>query len=161
MSAILDSLSIGLLRDWMASALGKQVGSGIGRQVFVYDLNPHFVIKIEQTGFQNAIEWEIWRSVSSTTYARWFAPCRHISPCGMLLLMERTLPAERSKYPKRMPMFLGDYKYSNYGLLRGKLVCHDYGSMLAAHNGLSSKMRRADWWDANDGSTFDDRRKHT
>lgn len=154
-----QSVSVGILRDWMNMACGKQIGSGVGRNVFVYDLNPAFVIKVEANGFQNVIEWEWWQSVGTTRYARWFAPCRHISPTGTILLMERTLPAPRSKFPKKMPVFLGDFKYSNYGLLHGHLVCHDYGSMIAAHNGLSNKMRKADWWDAHDGSTFDDGKK--
>jgi hypothetical protein len=156
MSAFVDGLPQSILRDWMNSALGKRIGEGIGRQVFVYDLNPQYVIKVEQSGYQNVIEYELWKAVKDTPYRKWFAPVREISGMGTILLMDRTLPAPRKAYPKHMPAFLGDYKYSNYGLLRGRLVCHDYGSMIIATNGITGAMRKADWWDANDGSSFDD-----
>lgn len=156
MSAFVDSLPVGILRDWMIAACGTKLGGGIGRTVFVYELNPRFVIKVEQSGYQNVIEREMWDAVKNTPYKRWLAPVHHISGYGTILLMERTLPAPRSKYPKMMPAFLGDYKYSNFGLLRGRLVCHDYGSFVNQSNGINEKMRKADWWDSNDGSTFDD-----
>lgn len=156
MSKFVDDLSASILRDWMLTACGKKLGGGIGRHVFVYDLNPRFVIKVEDSGFQNVIEWEMWQTVKETPYAKWFAPCRSISPLGTVLLMDRTLPAPRKAYPRRMPVFLGDYKYSNYGLLNDRLVCHDYGSSIIASNGLGKAMRKANWWDSNDGSSFDD-----
>ncbi len=156
MSSFVDDLPASILRDWMNAACGKRIGNGIGRTVFVYDLNPQFVVKVEQSGFQNVVESEIWNAVKDTPYAKWFAPVRHISGLGTMLLMDRTLPAPRRSYPSRMPVFLGDYKFSNYGLLRGRLVCHDYGSSIIASNGLSERMRKADWWDSGDGTTFDD-----
>lgn len=158
MSNFVQDLGQNILRDWMGAALGSRIGSGIGRSVFVYDLNPRYVIKVEQSGFQNVIEWEIWRAVKDTMWAKWFAPARHVSGLGSILLMERTLPAPKSKYPKKVPTFLGDLKYSNFGLLRGKLVCHDYGTLtnFLAGNHASEKMRKADWWDAGDGSSFDE-----
>lgn len=159
MSKFVDDLPSNTLRDWMMATCGRRLGGGIGRQVFVYDVDPRFVIKIERNGYQNAVEWEVWQTVKGTPYARWFAPVHMVSPYGAVLLMRRTVPAARARYPKRMPIFLGDYKYSNYGLLNGRLVAHDYGSMANFSNGLSKAMRKADWWDAGDGSTFDDSAK--
>jgi hypothetical protein len=161
MSDFIQGLGPNLLRDWMSAALGKRLGDGIGRDVFVYELNPRLVIKIEKNGFQNVIEWEIWRAIKNTAWARWFAPARHISGLGSVLIMERTVPAPRSRYPARVPKFLGDLKYSNFGLLRGKLVCHDYGMLtnFLAGNHDSAKMQKAQWWDAGDGSSFDDQAK--
>lgn len=159
MSKFLEDLPRVVLYDWMNAALGQKLGGGIGRKVFVYGLNPKFVVKVEQQGFQNVIEWEMWKTVKNTPYARWFAPAVEISGLGTILLMERTLPAPRAKYPSRLPEFLGDCKYSNYGLLRGRIVCHDYGLMSLATNGLSKRTRKADWWDAGDGSSFDDKAK--
>lgn len=161
MTRIVEELGPNVLRDWMGAALGQPLGDGIGRKVFVYELNPRYVIKIERSGFQNVIEWEIWSAIKDTAWAKWFAPARHISGFGSILLMERTLPAPRSAYPKRVPTFLGDLKYSNFGLLRGKLVCHDYGTLtnFLAGNHVSEKLRKADWWDQNDGSSFDDSAK--
>jgi hypothetical protein len=156
MSEFINGLPASILRDLMNAACGVRLGRGIGRDVFVYDLNPRFVIKVERSGFQNVVEWEVWKAVKGTPFEKWFAPVRHISGLGTVLLMDRTLPASRSRYPKRMPVFLGDYKFSNYGLLNGRIVAHDYGSMVNISNGLTKKMRRAEWWDAEDGSTFND-----
>lgn len=159
MGNLVDELGTNTLRDWFTCALGSKLGGGIGRQVHVYDLNPRYAMKVERNGFQNSIEWEIWRAVKTTQYAKWFAPCRHISGLGTILLMDRTVPAPRSAFPKKVPEFLGDLKYSNFGLLRGKLVCHDYGTVtnfLAGFTRTKIRMRKADWWDAGDGSAFDD-----
>lgn len=164
LSKFIDTLGPNTLRDWMAAGLGTQLGSGSGRTVFVYDLNPRYVIKVERAGYQNAIEHEIWLATKDTIYAKWFAPVRHISGLGTILLMDRTVPAPRSAFPKKMPDFLGDLKYSNFGLLAGKLVCHDYGTVtnfLKGFAGSRMRMRKADWWDANDGSSFDDSKGST
>lgn len=158
-ASFIDTVSHGVLRDWLHSAIGTRLGGGVGRKVFVYELNPAYVIKIEDVAasFQNVVEYEVWNAVKATTYARWFAPVRRISATGSILLMERTLPAPRARYPKRMPVFLGDFKYSNYGMWKGRIVVHDYGSMINFSNGiLNAGMRQAKWWDANDGSTFND-----
>lgn len=157
--SFVEDLGLGTLRDWMNAAVGSKLGGGIGRQVFVYDLNPRFVIKVEKNGYQNVVEWEIWQATKDTQYAKYFAPARHISGMGTILLMERTLPAPRQAFPKRMPDFLGDLKYSNFGLLRGKLVCHDYGTITNFLHGFTRskiRYRKAEWWDAGDGSSFND-----
>lgn len=158
MSRFVESLPAVILKDWMMMALGKDLGAGYGRRVFVYGVDPRLVIKVEESGFQNVIERELWMAVKTTKFNRWFAPVRDISPCGTVLLMERTLPAPRSAYPKEMPEFVGDLKYSNFGMLNGRLVCHDYGTLcnFLAAVPAKVKMRRAKWWDAEDGSSFDD-----
>lgn len=157
MSTYVEELQPSILREWMAHTLGKKLGGGIGRSVFVYELNPAYVVKVDaKRGFQNPIEWEVWQLVKDTPYAKWFAPCRAISAYGSVLLQARTLPAPRARYPKKMPEFLTDYKYSNYGLYKGRIVCHDYGSAIAFSSGITAKMRKAEWWDSDDGSTFDD-----
>lgn len=157
MSEYVDALQVTILREWMDHCLGKKLGGGIGRMVFIYELNPAYVVKVEdKSGHQNVLEWEIWQVVAETPYQRWFAPCKLLSAYGSVLVQARTLPAPRARYPKKMPEFLGDYKYSNYGLYRGRLVCHDYGSAIVLSNGISERMRKADWWDSDDGASFDD-----
>lgn len=159
MSKFVEDLPPSILRDWMSAALGKKLGGGVGRTVFMYDLNPRYVVKVEESGFQNVVENEIWGAIKTTRYAQWFAPVHYMSGLGTILLMDRTLPAPRSVFPKRMPEFVGDLKYSNFGLLKGRLVCHDYGTLcnFLAAVPAKVKLRRAQWWDAKDGSTFDDR----
>jgi hypothetical protein len=160
MTAFVDDVGFGTLRDWMNSVLGKKLGAGIGRHVFVFDIDPRYVAKVETGGFQNVIEHQIWDASKDTQYAKWFAPVTFISGMGTVLLMERTTPAPPSAFPAWMPDFLGDLKYSNFGLLRGNLVCHDYGTLANWMRGFSRdklNYRKADWWHAGDGSSFQEK----
>lgn len=128
----------------------RLVGSGIDRQVYTSRLLPDCVIKVEEgsRSFQNVIEWETWQWVKDTAFKRWFAPCRFISPCGLVLVMERTTEPAIRQYPDKMPVFLTDFKRPNYGMLNGRLVCHDYGLHHLMDHGLSKRMRKANWWGA-------------
>lgn len=135
-------------RDIAHMLLGARLGRGIGRKVYVCRLDPRFVVKVEDRGeaFQNIVEWETWQAVREDREARWFAPCVSISPAGSVLIQRRTEPASHSEYPKRMPVFLGDYKRENFGMLDGKLVCHDYGLLTNLTNGVYNKTTRAADW---------------
>lgn len=110
-------------------------------------MRPDLVAKVE-TGsgsFQNVQEWEFWQAWCETKdVRRWLAPCADISPCGTILLQERTTPIPPGKFPDKMPDFLTDMKRSNYGLLKGKVVCHDYGRVVAT---ASTTLRKAHWWE--------------
>lgn len=140
--------------DMMRLICGEYLGSGIGRQVYVCAINPKLVIKFESTShsFQNVKEWEVWQAVSEVEHVkRWFAPCEMISPCGAVLIQRRT--TECYNFPERMPAFLCDFKSENYGILDGRLVCHDYGMHLMLENGMTKRMRKADWWSQKDESS--------
>ena len=138
----------------------QRIGYGMSRSVFSSKLLPDCVIKVEDGAgqFQNVIEWETWQRVKDTPASRWFAECKWISPNGTILIMERTRPAAPSEFPDRMPVFLCDFKRTNYGMVSsttrgGKagpdwMVCHDYGTHLMFENGMSKRMRKAEWWDA-------------
>lgn len=136
--------------------LGKKLGNGIDREVFVYRANEDQVIKIE-TGsgnYQNVMELQVWASAvdqlpHSANLKNHLAQVFQISDYGTILRMERTWPPPSGfKWPNKMPAGLGDFKRSNYGLTKdGRLVCHDYGSSLFIHRGISKAMRKADWWD--------------
>lgn len=75
---------------------------------------------------------------------KWFAPCIDISPNGVFLLQKKTEPCSTSKYPTVVPSFFTDLKYQNFGLLNGKVVCFDYGTILFTN--LNEKTRKAKWW---------------
>lgn len=137
----------------------KELGRGMSRQVFSSKLLPDCVIKIEDTAghFQNVVEWETWQRVKDTEFSRWFAECRWISGNGSILIMERTRPPAPQEFPEKMPAFLCDFKRTNYGMLSPGpsrkasadfLVCHDYGTHLMFENGMTKRMRKAEWWDA-------------
>jgi len=110
---------------------GKHLGGGMSRQVYAHPTDKTKVIKIEDSvgHFQNALEWEFWNHWSwCKDVAKWLAPCHSISACGTFLIMERTEPLRKA--PEKLPQFLTDHKPENYGLLKGRVVCHDYGRLI-------------------------------
>jgi hypothetical protein len=125
----------------------NQIGKGMSRDVYDSKLLLDSVVKIEDYSgqFQNIIEWETWQRVKDTDYAKWFAPCEWISPNGSVLIQKKTQQAH--KYPDKMPVFFCDFKRTNYGMHNGKFVCHDYGTNLLFENGMTKRLRKADWWD--------------
>jgi len=134
-------------RDAFNMLIRERIGSGMSREVYSSRVLPDCVVKVEDRigHFQNVIEWETWERVKDTPLARWFAPCRWISNCGLVLVMAKTQPA--LKFPDRMPAFLCDFKRTNYGMHDGRLVCHDYGTHLMFEHGMTKRMVKADWWD--------------
>ncbi len=137
----------GIAADFFDLMCGQYLGGGCGREVYVSRLDPDLVIKIETgTGrFQNAMEWRVWEEARALPdVARWLAPCVHISPCGSVLIQRRTAPLRRLEMArhKKMPGWLTDTKMSNFGILGGKLVCHDYGYVRWQ---LTGAMRKVDW----------------
>jgi hypothetical protein len=150
------SKSTGLYEQAFNLLCDQQLGAGMSRRAFSSKLMPTCVVKVEDGAgqFQNVIEWETWDRVQETEFARWFAPCRFISANGALLVMDRTRPPAPHEFPKRMPVFLTDFKRTNYGMLRDpktgveRFVCHDYGTHLLFEEGMSRRLRKAAWWDA-------------
>jgi len=149
---LLDSLSRAVLSDMAGLLCDQPLGEGIGRRTFVFGLDYTKVIKIEDSAgsFQNVMEWETWQSLEGTPYDKWLAPCRHISPCGTILIMDRTRPPGRGELPKKLPEWLSDHKLENYGFIKSRFVCHDYGTNLLLNHGAYKPMsrRNIDWsWD--------------
>lgn len=136
--------------DLKCLLFGEALGSGIHRKVGVFKPDPKLVIKcaIDCPNI-NVLEDEIWMMVSETSIAKWFAPCVSISPCGMFLLQQRVERRPKSEYPKLVPSFFGDLKYSNYGWLNGKFVCCDYAGFISTSmsHKWNGRMKKADWWE--------------
>lgn len=141
---------------------GKQIGRGMSRVVYECRPDPTSVVKVEEIAgsFQNIIEWETWQRVKDTAYANWFASCKWISNNGTVLLMERTIQAQSKQYPDKMPVFLCDFKRTNFGMstaprrvaqsspsTRNRFVCHDYGTNLLFENGMTKRVRKVEWYD--------------
>lgn len=125
---------------------GDLIGSGVGRSVYTNTLDSDLVIKFEENAgsFQNVMEWQTWEIVKDTQFAKWFAPCIAISPCGTVLVQKKTTRAD--KYPAELPAFLCDIKKSNYGVLKnGDFVCHDYGFHMLMEKGMSKRMQKVSW----------------
>ena len=136
--------------DLKGLLLGQVLGLGIHRKVGVYKLDPTLVIKCAlECPNINVLEEEVWQAVKDTNIAKWFAPCVDISPCGIFLLQKRAETRPKSEYPKLVPNFFTDLKYSNYGWINGQLVCVDYASVISTSltHKWSGKLKKADWWE--------------
>lgn len=156
MSVRNDYFETTIAKDFYEVFCGEHLGFGIGRQVFVCNIDPTLVVKIEvgRFSFQNQAEYELWDNIKKTKLAKWFAPVVRISPCGMVMVQKRTMPIQHNtKMPKAIPAIMGDIKKENWGLLNGKVVCHDYGRMNTLHAGWKalSREKKANWWSQKDG----------
>ncbi len=76
-----------------------------------------------------------------------------LSGNGAILMQERTSPVPHDmKLPRRIPALLGDLKRDNFGLLKGRVVAHDYGTSQITMAGMKSirasaaKLVKAEWW---------------
>lgn len=130
-----------LLNGWdvkeaMGLLMGEQLGSGIDRNVYECPLNPeHWVLKVDHGhDFANVAEFNMWSVAAPWDCSVFFAPCVEISPCGTLLIQERTTPLTDAQFKElkkmRVPWWFTDFKRSNWGMLNGKFVCHDYSRTL-------------------------------
>lgn len=137
---------------------GKLLGRGMSRNVFECKLLPDCVVKVENDEgfFQNIKEWETWQRIKYTKHSAWFAECSWISGNGQILIMEKTVPCYPKDLPEMVPAYLTDLKSENFGMsqlkdpktgeVTNRFVCHDYGSTLLMEKGMTSKMKKADWW---------------
>ncbi len=142
-----DYFKTTLSKDFLDIFLGQQIGFGCFREVYECNTDPSVVIKVEykSVSFNNIFEWDTWQKLRYTVHHKWLSPCRFISPCGRILIQDKTEPVSYKELPKFLPVFLTDIKKENFGMLDGKIVCHDYGSNLILENGLSNKVRRVEW----------------
>lgn len=150
MSEVTDIFQPNMIALDLARMLtGERLGQGISRTVYEWLLIKDAVVKFEREGWhQNVIEWETWERIEHTELARWFAPCLDISPCGRVLIQGRTKPVPAAKYPEKVPSFFTDLKRENWGIYKGRPVCHDYGIHLMLENGMTKRERKARWWRA-------------
>ncbi|MDW9491747.1 hypothetical protein [Sinorhizobium meliloti] len=128
---------------------GKHLGGGSTRQVFEYALDPALVIKYEMNAgsFANVMEWETWQKLTwDKELSKWLAPCLYISPCGCILIQQKTEPLPHSKYPKKIPRLFQDTKYQNWGWWKSRFVCHDYALTGTFDGGSPARLVNADWW---------------
>ena len=135
--------------DLYSLVTGRLLGVGLSRIVFEYAPDPELVIKFETTGndFNNVIEWDVWDNVKyDKKLSKWFAPCHFISPCGAILIQQKTTPIPKENMPKKIPRLFTDLKYQNWGSLDGRPVCHDYGNHRIYNGGTLHQLVNADWW---------------
>lgn len=135
-------------REPSSVMLGAFIGEGVARKVYHCRLNDKYVCKLEEKGrsFQNVSEWETWNWVEGNKALEpWFAPCLNISLTGVMLVQRYCEPLRNADLPKRLPEFLCDLKKENFGMLDGRVVCHDYGTVHSSIRHASRKMVKAVW----------------
>jgi hypothetical protein len=136
-------------REFSDMVIGESLGAGAFREVFAWELDPTLVVKFETAAgsFSNVREHDVWERIRDTELAKWFAPVVRISSCGSVLLMKRTKPITTAELPDKVPAFFTDLKRDNWGRLGKQIVCHDYGNHLLLEKGMTSRMRKANWWE--------------
>lgn len=139
--------------DLITMFLGEKLGSGSYRSVYAFNPNPDkYVVKIEPLSTNcNANEFLTWENacgfINDFAWAKeWFAPVLWMSPNAKVLIMERTVPEHKKDKPRpdKVPDFLCDVKYDNFGWIGDKFVCHDYG-FLWGFLQYGKKMKKANW----------------
>lgn len=126
------------IKDWLlrATFLGQPIGSGATRTVYAMAWRDDLVVKLEDTpsrnaDFCNVHEFELWNEVKkSRVLAKFFAPVMGIAGRGTILTMRRTQPITEMEFVRevrKLPDFMEDLHWANFGRLDGKIVCHDYG----------------------------------
>jgi hypothetical protein len=130
---------------------GDQIGYGAYRDVYVFKHDPKYVVKIERdmkTGvFANVREWTIWEDNKDwIQLGPWLAPCLIILDTGQIMIQARAEFRDRKMYPKKVPSVLTDRKYKNFGWVRGRFCCIDYGMLIQ----VPFKMVNAKWWSDED-----------
>lgn len=137
----------GMAEDFWKMFIGEKIGTGASRTVYEYGINGDLVLKVEHEtfSFHNIKEYDTWNEVKDSRHAKWFAPCKFISPRGQFLIQSRTIPVTGNwKLPKSIPFIIDDVHSDNWGVLDGKIVCHDYGHQWDTKK-YSMKLKKADW----------------
>lgn len=142
MSEVLNEQA-GLINCGMDLLVGERLGKGATRTVYALTHSPDLVLKLEYANkqFCNVAEYDIWHAAKGTANERWFAPVIDIDQWGGALIMKRTQPITYEEFHaeiKKVPDFLADTHWANFGRLEGKIVCHDYGY----HNLLNALCMR-------------------
>lgn len=140
-----------IFQDAFNLLCSDKLGSGVYRDVYACRLDKTLVVKVEieqeWRSFSNVKEMQFWNENELvTSVAKWLAPCEYLSPDGRILLQKRVQPltdADKKKLPDKVPSFLTDLKFDNFGMYEGRLVCIDYASVIL---NASVKLKKADWW---------------
>lgn len=150
-----------ITNDMLRLLLGKRLGKGQARDVYECAFNKELVVKIEArigkeaAPFSNVIEHAIWHESEGTEWRRWLAPCDWISPFGTALIMSKTTPMTEAERPRDVPSFLSDLQPSNWGMLDGRPVAHDYGNNAVYHLALKHAVIERGAWHDGRGAKLD------
>lgn len=130
---------------------GKLLGKGGSRWVYENRFDKSTVIKLQYGNglpMQNILEWQVWLNLQHEEAGKWLAPCFMLSNRGHVLVQAKTELISFELYPLKIPCFLTDTKYENFGKYQDRFVCHDFGSTLLMTTGSRMKMKKALWYEA-------------
>lgn len=111
---------------------GKHIGSGLHRDVYEYAPDKRYVIKVERDPetLCNMREFLFWDTILyQDDIKKWLCPVKEMSANGRVLIMQKMQPiTEKNKHkiPKKIPVWLSDMKWDNYGFIGDQFVCCDY-----------------------------------
>jgi len=77
---------------------------------------------------------------------KWFAPIMSYSKDGKYIMQQRADLSRKKEYPRKIPAFFSDLKYSNFGWIDDQLVCIDYGCVNIVYN-MTERMKKIEWKD--------------
>lgn len=130
--------------DYRDMLLGKYLGRGAYREVYVCGIDESLVVKVARNwnGCQhNGMEWEhYWDLKDVKGVGSWLCPVERISDDRSVLIMKRADPIGTERLPKKVPKFVTDIKEANFGWLDGRPVVIDYAYILYDVN---SKLKKA------------------
>lgn len=131
------------MTDKYRNLLGKRIGRGSGRDVYLHRTDPSLVIKVAtrrhtlQTEFSNGMhpnkyEVKVWTNMPKE-YRGYFSPIVEYSKDRKYVVQKRTMEITEQEWADcpDAPVFAyltKDPHRSNVGRLNGRIVLHDYGS---------------------------------
>lgn len=122
---IKDDMSLAQVHKAVA---GKIIGVGQYRDVYALKGNSNYVIKFhrfrDDGRFCNVTEYVNYNNCNGLKLQKWLAPVEACAENGLWLIMARTTPIK--KLPNKIPSALYDLKPENFGMYKGRVVCHDY-----------------------------------
>ena len=112
--------------DFINLVCGEFIGEGAYRDVYEYNINKNFVVKVERDENTNAnvLEYEIWNRIKLTDTKKWFAEIINISKNKRIIIQRKTKPLKSYDIPEKIPAFFGDVKEENFGWIKKQLVVY-------------------------------------
>ncbi len=138
MSQSINDFNHTIRNSILAMFIGDEIGRGASRTVFEVLHDSSLVMKVERTGrtFHNQTEYLVWQEVKNWPIGDWFSPVVDIDSYGNVLFQKKTTPFESEKEFNAaltmtrggvLPRVFDDIHFANFGMLDGRVTCHDYG----------------------------------
>ena len=143
------ALNFQIAFDMVDLLCGDFVGEGNSRIVYDCPIYPGYVTKISKDAdnHDNIMEYEMWCSVAhQPKMNKWFADVKWLSGNGRVMIQKKAIhinDKNKKNIPTKVPAFLSDMKFDNYGFIGKQFVCFDYAfsAGLCMSYGMGNKMK--------------------